>query len=261
MRILNLIPILMIAATPAAAFEIKQVEDPAELIGEYPYHILGLKPGVSFEDVKAVADERGLPVYVQSGTMTVGQGASGVGVKMDFGFRTRGFESMAGHRYDSDWEYLQGELTTDATGSVAVELKRGLAFDPTDAPSYEAFRAQVVGEFGEPTYTDEGATNVSMVWLHDAEGNKIESVERDSLGQVPLMPNCGGSARFNIVQPDDVVTECSVRYGVSYMRLRESTRISFSLMDQGLRDADRIEAAKQLIEEIEGGGKASNLDL
>ena len=128
---------------------------------------------------------------------------------------------------------MQGFLSTDATGNIPVSVSRSLAISLSEAPSLDAVRKQVIDEFGEPTLIDRELSFDRAIWIHDVDGSKIPS------GAIDAMPaNCGGPAQFQIVDPESVVTGCSVTYEVALRQMPSHTLIKFTIIDYGLRDID-----------------------
>jgi len=250
--------IATLAATPAFAFDLTLAVDPAEIITDHPYRIVGVAPGASYEEIAAAANERSIPLYAQSGVMTVTGGGTSLGLNVTYGFQTTGYDNPYLYLNEVSYEFMQGFLSTDATGNVAVSVSRSLGIPLPEAPSLEALRKQVIDEYGEPTLIDTELGFDRALWIHDVSGDKIAA------GEIDAMPeNCGGPAQFQIIDPQTIETGCSVVYEVAFQQRQSHTLIRFTIVDYLLRDTDRIEAAKQINAEIAGTGDddASKLEL
>lgn len=258
MRSLWLPVISALAATPAFAFDLALSVDPAAITTEHPYKILGVAPGASYEEIEAAASERSIPLYAQSGVMTVTSAGRSIGLNVTFGFQTSGYDNPYLYQNEVDYEFMQGFLSTDATGNVAVSISRTLGIPLPDAPSLEALRKQVIDEFGEPTLIDKELGFDRAFWIHDVDGVKIAAGEIDTIPE-----NCGGPAQFQIIDPQTMETGCSVFYEVAFQQKQSHTLIRFTIVDYVLRDRDRVEAAQQINAEIAGAAddEASKLDL
>ena len=99
------------AATPALAFVLTSVVNPADVLTDHPYRILGLAPGASYEEIAAAASERSIPLYPQEGVMTVTSGGTKIGLNVTYGFQT--------HGYDNPYLYQNGKRSQEGTGSSA----------------------------------------------------------------------------------------------------------------------------------------------
>lgn len=258
---LSVLPLALLSAlvtTPALSFDLDLAVDPAGVVTEHPYQILGLAPGATFEAIAALADERGIPIYAQEGVMTVTSGATRLGLNVTYGFQTHGYDNPYLYQNETDYDFLQGALSTDATGNVAVSVSRSLGIPLPEAPGLEAVRKQVIDQFGEPSFTDTDLGFDRAVWVHDADGARIAP------GVIDALPdNCGGQPQFQIVDPLTVQTGCTVIYEVAFRQMPSHTLIRFTIVDYGLRDTDRIEAAEQINAAIAGmnDAAASDLDL
>ncbi|MBW4974067.1 hypothetical protein KZZ08_10580 [Roseovarius mucosus] len=257
-RLLPLAVLSAMVATPALAFNLKLTIDPQEVRVDHPYQIIGLAPGASYAEIAAAASERGIPLYEQRGVMTINHPDAKIGLDVAYGFQTTGYDNPYLYQNETEYEFMQGFLSTDATGNVAVSVSRNLGIPLPKAPSLEAVRKQVIDQFGEPTLVDKDLGFHRAIWIHDVDGAKIAP------GTIDAMPeNCGGHAQFTLVAPATVETGCSVTYEVAFKQMQSHTLIRFTIVDYLLRDADRVEAARQINAEIAGIGddEASDLDL
>lgn len=258
LRRLPLVVAAILAASPAFSFDLTLAVDPATIIIDHPYRILDLAPGASYEEIATAATARGIPLYPQEGVMTVTSGGTKLGLNVKYGFQTHGYDNPYTYQDKVRYEFMQGSLSTEATGNVAVSVSRSLGIPLPEAPSLEALRKQVIDEFGEPTLIDKDLGFDRAIWIHGVDGKKIAS------GEITAMPeNCGGPAQFQIIDPATVVTGCSVVYEVAFKQQISHTLIRFTIVDYVLRDTDRIEAAKQINAAIAGTGAdaPSKLDL
>lgn len=258
LRRLPLITVAILAATPALSFDLTLAVDPATITIDHPYRILDLAPGASYDEIATAATARGIPLYLQEGVMTVTSDGTKLGLNVKYGYQTHGYDNPYLYQNEAKYEFMQGSLTTDATGNVAVSVSRSLGIPLPEAPSLEALRKQVIDEFGEPTLIDKDLGFDRAIWIHGVDGTKIAA------GEITAMPeNCGGPAQFQIIDPTTVVTGCSVIYEVAFQQKAAHTLIRFTLVDYLLRDTDRIEAAKQINAAIAGtdADAPSKLDL
>ncbi len=258
LRRLPLVAVAILVATPALSFDLTLAVDPATIITDHPYRILDLAPGASYEEIATAATARGIPLYPQEGVMTVTSGGTKLGLNVKYGYQTRGYDNPYTYQDKVKYEFMQGSLSTAATGNVAVSVSRSLGITLPEAPSLEALRKQVIDEFGEPTLIDKDLGFDRAIWIHGIDGVKIAA------GEITAMPeNCGGPAQFQIIDPAAVETGCSVVYEVAFQQKAAHTLIRFTLVDYVLRDTDRIEAAKQINAAIAGTGAdaPSKLDL
>lgn len=258
LRRLPLVAVAILVATPALSFDLTLAVDPATITIDHPYRILDLAPGASYEEIATAATARGIPLYPQEGVMTVTSGGTKLGLNVKYGYQTQGYDNPYLYQNEAKYEFMQGSLTTDATGNIAVSVSRSLGIPLPEAPSLEALRKQVIDEFGEPTLIDKDLGFDRAIWIHGVDGTKIAA------GEITAMPeNCGGPAQFQIIDPTTVVTGCSVIYEVAFQQKAAHTLIRFTLVDYLLRDTDRIEAAKQINAAIAGtdADAPSKLDL
>ncbi|MCL3882673.1 hypothetical protein [Marivita sp. GX14005] len=248
----------VLAASPALSFDLTPVVDPADIVTDHPYRILDLAPGASYDELEAAASARGIPLYPQEGIMTVTMNGTQIGLNVTYGYQTHGYDNPYLYQNETKFEFMQGFLSTNATGNVAVSVSRSMGIPLPEAPSLDALRKQVIQEFGEPTFMDKDLGFDRAIWIHSVDGEKIAA------GETTAMPeNCGGPAQFQIVDPETVVTGCSVVYEVAFKQMGTHTLIRFTITDYALRDRDRIEAAKQITDAITGTGDdaPSKLDL
>ena len=253
---LPLTVLALIVATPAMALDLDLAIAPSEIVTDHPYRILGLAPGATYEEIEAVASERGIPLYAQEGVMTVTSGGTRIGLNVTYGFQTHGYDNPFLYQNEVEYEFMQGVLSTNATGNVAISVSRSLGIPLPEAPSLEALRKQVIDEFGEPTLIDRELSFDRAIWVHDIDGVQIAP------GAIDAVPeNCGGQAQFIIVDPATVETGCSVTYEVAFRQMASHTVIKFTIVDYLLRDTDRIEAAEQINAAIAGTGDDAPSDL
>lgn len=258
LRHLPVAVVVMLAATPALSLDLTLAVDPATIITDHPYRILDLAPGATYDEIAAAATARDIPLYAQEGVMTVTNGGQRIGLNVRYGFQTQGYDNPNLYQNEDKYEFMQGFLSTDTTGNVAVSVSRSLGIPLPEAPSLEALRKQLIDQYGEPTFLEEQYGVNRTFWIHDADGTKIAP------GVIDAMPaNCGGPAQFQIIDPAKVETGCSVVYEVDLVPMRAHMLIRFTIVDYRLRDADRIEAAKQINAAIAGTGNVapSKLDL
>ena len=258
LRRLPLVAVAILVATPALSFDLTLAVDPATITTDHPYRILDLAPGASYEEIATAATARGIPLYPQEGVMTVTSGGTKLGLNVKYGFQTHGYDNPYTYQDKVKYEFMQGSLSTEATGNVAVSVSRSLGIPLPEAPSLEALRKQVIDEFGEPTLIDKDLGFDRAIWIHGVDGKKIAAAE------ITAMPeNCGGPAQFQIIDPAAIITGCSVVYEVAFQQKAAHTLIRFTLVDYLLRDTDRIEAAKQINAAIAGtdADAPSKLDL
>jgi hypothetical protein len=255
---LPLTVLAVVAAAPAMALDLDLAIAPAAIVSDHPYRILGLAPGATYAEIETLAAERGIALYAQEGVMTVTSGGTRIGLNVTYGFQTHGYDNPFLYQNETEYEFMQGVLSTNATGNVAISISRSLGIPLPEAPSLQALRKQVIDQFGEPTLIDRALSFDRAIWVHDLDGVQIAP------GSIDAMPeNCGGQAQFIIVDPATVETGCSVTYEVAFRQFRSHTLIKFTIVDYLLRDTDRIEAVKQINAAMAGtgDGAASNLDL
>ncbi|WP_322890627.1 MULTISPECIES: hypothetical protein [unclassified Yoonia] len=253
---LPLAVLVAVVSTPAMSLDLELAIAPAGIVTDHPYRILGLAPGATYEEIEAVTSERGIPLYAQEGVMTVTSGGTRIGLNVTYGFQTHGYDNPFLYQNETEYEFMQGVLSTNATGNVAISISRSLGIPLPEAPSLDALRKQVIDQFGEPTLIDRELSFDRAIWVHDLDGVQIAPGSIDTIPE-----NCGGQAQFIIVDPATVKTGCSVTYEVAFRQMASHTLIKFTIVDYLLRDTDRIEAVKQINAAIAGTGDDAPSDL
>lgn len=252
MRFSTLLALTLATATPAAALEIVSVTDPAEVAVASDYKILGVQPGDTFEEIKAAANENGIGIAAQKGTLKVTLGDRQVAVDLTFGFNTPGYENQITYRYEDNWNIMSGSLTSDATGNVATAIYRSVAYPLASAPAWESVLKQLTETYGEPTLME--GTKAS--WITDKAG---ETMAPGTLTALP--ESCGPGTQFTYAGPDYVEAECGVIYSVAYVVDSYNTQLNFGLIDFALRDADRIAASAQIDAPLPTGDDVAPTEL
>jgi len=253
--------ILCLFAPPTFALEITQTTDPNSVKGDYPYNILDLRPGDSKDRLMEVAQEKNIAVEVNAGTFTLEGGGKSIGINLEYGFSTIGYENHYTYQYDPSWDILGGSFTSPATSSVVGSLGRQLAIPRADAPSYEAFKLQLVERYGEPSWEGNSILGQSMWWVEDVQGNLVSyDAEPGTSDEEPCALHSG--------QPDYVELEirnqplgCSVHYSATYQINQQNINLRFTLSDDALIFEDRRSFSDQIDAEIGGTQEASDLDL
>jgi hypothetical protein len=254
MKKIILSSISVLATTVAAqAFDVTQDVDPAAVQADYPYKILGMAPGMTYEEIKTVAKDRDIGLYLKSGTYGIRMGAKSVSFDIEKKFDTTLFDNYRMYRNLPEYDRLTGNMSSPAAGSVATRISRSFRLPVDEAPSWDSVMAKLVESYGEPSYTDGDGNH----WVHDAEGKKVEG-DPETLADGCVIPSPG----FDFMPAEDLDENyCSVEFTVSGQMGNIGLTAYFSLYDINLQMADIKSMSAQMEAEMNAEAKPTDLDL
>ena len=269
MRIAMISAVALALATPAAAFEFERVVTPCEAMVEYPYAVLGLQPGATFEEIEAVASRKGISIRERPGTVLADNTRSRIAIDVTLGFGPRE-DVVAVRRLEPGRDEMFGRLGTGAIGNVATTIGRVLSLDVVEAPGRGAVLKQMVASYGAPSLIEARASRMTAVWVNDTDGKHIS---HETLGtsitpgswsfptDLLKMPRGCLGIGFDYVSPAQVNTRCSAVFTLIHERTSDAVLIYTILTDVMLRDCDRIEASRQINAELGREKVASDIEF
>lgn len=246
---------LSLSATAALSMDVAQNLTVEDIQSEYPYRILGLKPGMKYADIEAAAKERKIPLYAQGGTYGLTLGDKEASFNLDYEFNTLGYDNIYQYRDFESWDRIAGEISSPATsGGVVTYLNRDFKRPVSDGIKGEEIMAQVVATYGEPSFVKESES----FWVHDENGVKLD-VDPETIEGGCKIPSAG--MKYIEAAEFEATTYCSVVFSVKAFSGRNGTNAYFKLKDIKLQMEDNAEISRQIDVELGSEIKPTNLDL
>ncbi|MBR2655641.1 MAG: hypothetical protein IKD58_03970 [Loktanella sp.] len=230
---------------------VQKAVNPAEHTSNHPYDILGLKPGGTYEELGAVASERGIPVVEQEGTYSLSIGGAQFAMDFAYAFNTAGLENIYSYRNRPEWEGISGSLASPAAGSVITRINRTLGIPLNQNVTSDSVLAQLTEKYGPPGYVEDYGS--AYIWAHDGDGNLVTEAG-----------TCTFPERiFAYMSLEQMESEnfCSVVFTFSTMTHSAAREFRFSITDIDLYMADVKAASEQIDAFFETPTSPSKLDL
>lgn len=243
-------------ATSAAAFEVKQDVDPAKVKAEHPFKILGTAPGMTYEEIEVEADKHDIGLYLEEGVYGIRSGAKSASFEGPLSFNTTRFDNFAMYRNLDEYDRMGGQMSSPASGSVAVLVERSFRIPLADAPSWDSVVKSLTDTYGAPSYQEE-YNRPGLFWILDANGEKVEGNPEKIEGGC-VVPASG----FEYTPAEDLDKNfCSVLFHATGVFNSSGLTARFRLQDIALQIADTKSMSAQLEDEINSETKGSKLDL
>ena len=269
-----------VAVFPALALadELKEIE----YTGKSPYSpvaVLGITPGMTLDEAKALMQERGMELSTEGVNMrasTVSGKTFDLSAVAKFGTAGVGMNTrMSGAAYEA----VTDTVDLGALGGRIISVGRGLRGDNADLPKPDELLAQLTQEYGEPSLVEvDAGGKMTIIYGWDEAGAKLTALDKsepvtverkqgstiESRDYVPCV-----SAGFGVMAVDysklnderPIAPGCSARYQVVYESKPGQSSIRFSLTDYDRARKAREETDRQINEALTGTAKASNMDL
>lgn len=239
--------------TGAFGFEMQQTVTKENFRLDYPYRILGAKPGITFEELKSLDGFKDRPINQKGGTYSVGLGNNIAKFDMPFLIETTGYTNFYNFQYNRDWDYILGTFATPAAGSVINSIKRNWLVSGADTPKFDAVKLQLIEQYGEPSYQSDS----KAIWVQNADG-ELMRFENDPIS---YGGECGAHVtEFNYNSMLDVNYPCRVVFNV-HLGWRNPAAITFELTDYNIIAEDSKAAIEQIDAELNSEVEATDLDL
>lgn len=254
MKKMSMIAALVFGSVTAAnAFEVEQNVDLKSAQAAYPYKILGLQAGMTFEEVEQAVAERDMVLYVDEGTNTLSGGSKSVSYDTQMSFNTMGFDNIYMYRNLDEYDRMGGEISSPAAGSVTTSIERSFKMPAVDAPSWESILKQLTDAYGEPSYASPLGENV---WVLNAAGEQVAGNPAET--EECVVPAWG----FRYMDEQELDQEfCSASFTVKGDKGPHGLVVSFRIQDISLQIADIASMSAQIEAEMAQDTEASNLDL
>lgn len=250
--IVSALAIIASAAT-AHAFDAVQDVDPATAKADHPFKILGMAPGMTFEEIKAGAAEHDIGLYLKTGTYGIRSGAKSVSYETELKFDTTLYDNYYMYKNLPEYDRMNGNMSSPASGSVATSISRSFRIPMAEAPSWESVMTKLVNSYGEPSYTE----NEESYWILDGEGNHVEGNPEEIEGGC-VIP----SSNFNYTPAEDLDQNfCSAVYFAKGHANSLGLTATFRIQDINLYIADVAAMSAQMEAEIEKDAEETDLDL
>lgn len=281
MRIRSFALSVSVALFPALALadELKEIEY-AGKPAYSPVAVLGITPGMTLDEAKALMEARGMELSTEGVNM---RASTTSGKTFDLSavakFGTAGIGLNTRMSGGGAYEEIGGTVDLGPLGGRIISVGRTIRGDNADLPKPDELRAQLTQEYGEPSLVEIDAggkmtitygwdeAGVKLTALDQSEPVMVEREKSASIERAEYVPCV--SAGFGIMLVDysklnderPIAPGCSARYTVVYDSKPGQSTIRFSLTDYDRARKAREDTDRQINEALTGPAKASNMDL
>lgn len=284
MRILSIFALLSLATATTAFAEDMLTPLPAPTERPYPYEILGLQPGDTFDDVLAVYSDRTDAAPTSESEVLRVQSPEGNVFEFTYQqFSRIGDVGINGRLAGAEQDQITARLASGVMEQRPMAIFRSIRKPSHELPEPLELRAQLEEIYGPASRVQGSGREMTILYAWSTEGfiadldalpALIHEETTTSYGNTSTNTSqyeiCGSAGhysnnvdyRFQFPREKEIKTGCIATFRTFYRGEPGMTSISFSLEDYELGRIHMEELDRQIVEALTGEEvEASDMDL
>jgi hypothetical protein len=284
MKRLSILALLSLVTATTAFAENTLTPLPAPTERPYPFEILGLQPGDSFNDVLAVYSDRTEADPTSESEVLRVQSPEGNVFEFTYQqFSRIGDVGINGRLADAEQDQITARLASGVMEQRPMAIFRSIRKPSDELPEPLELRAQIEETYGPASRVQISGREMTILYTWSTEGfiadldalpALIHEETTTSYGNTSTNASqyeiCGSARhysnnvdyRFQYPRERDIRTGCIATFRISYRGEPGMTSISFSLEDYELARIHMQELDRQILEALTGDEiEASDMDL